>query len=736
MSDRTTQPATTREISLAIGGMTCAACVRRVERALAKVEGVEAASVNLATESARVAFDPTRCPLPALEAAVEAAGYSARAVEPERAPWLEALAALAVGAAMMVAMFAAPSSKHRAVAWAELAITTIVLPWAGRSTFRAAWSALRHREANMHTLVALGALSAYAVSVVITVAPTLAHRLSLGHHSYFESAVFVVGFVLLGRGLEHRARLRASEAIRALAKLRPDVAHRLDDRGAVEDVPIASLRVDDRFVVRPGERAPTDGVVLDGSAEVDESILTGESALVSRRAGDRLLGGSLVLDGALEARATRVGAETSLSRIVALVERSLSSKADAQRLADEIAAWFVPAVLVLSLLTFVSWALVAQDTARAISSSIAVLVIACPCALGLATPVAVMVGAGRAAEMGILLRNAASLERAIRVDTVVFDKTGTLTEGAPVVASSHPADGMNERALAALAYAIEAGSSHPLARAVVRWAESLGVERPSTQRFRERPGLGVEASVEGALVRAGRASWLGERGVDLGPVEATLRALEREGRTAVVVARDDRAVGVIALEDRVKPEARTVIAQLARDGITSVMITGDRRAVAERVAREVGITEVIAEALPEDKARRVSDLKTCDGHRRTVAMVGDGVNDAPALAAADLGVAIGSGADVARAASDLTLLTADLRAVVSALRLARRTAITIRQGLAWAFAYNVVLIPVAAGVLVSRFGVALDPALAAAAMSTSSVSVVLNALRLRRFDPR
>jgi Cu+-exporting ATPase len=718
------------EASLAVGGMTCAACVRRVERALAKVPGVKDASVNLATERARVEFDGAVCDVAKLEAAVESAGYNAKAIAPERAPWPETIASLASGAVMMVAMGLVPAALHHRWMWVELALATLVLPWAGRTTFAQAWHGIRHRETNMHTLVALGAIVSYAVSVVITVSPSLAHALKLGHRAYFESSVFVIGFVLLGKSLEHRARLRASEAIRSLAKLRPDVAHRRERDGTITDVALTQLRADDVFVVRPGERVATDGVIIDGRAAVDESILTGESAQVTRSSGDPLLGGTLVIDGALEVRVTRVGGETTLARIVALVDQALSSKADAQRLADEVASWFVPVVLVIAALTFAAWALLGHDVGRAVSTSIAVLVIACPCALGLATPVAVMVGAGRAAELGILLRNAASLERAITIDTVVFDKTGTLTEGSPEVSSVHVAEGATEAQLVQWAASVEEGSSHPLARAVVSFGQSQGHALLRVTDFAQRAGLGVEGRIEGALVRAGRAAWLREQGVDLSSLSIALDAIEREGRSAVVFSRDERGLGVIALEDRVKPNAREAIALLKDIGCRSVMLTGDRRAVAERVARELGIDEVIADALPEDKAAHVAALKA---KGRRVAMVGDGVNDAPALAAADLGIAMGSGADVARAASDLTLLTKDIRAVATGIALARRTARTIRQGLGWAFAYNVVLIPVAAGALVPWFGVALDPALAAAAMSTSSVSVVLNALRLRRF---
>ncbi len=710
--------------------MTCAACVRRVERALAKVPGVKDASVNLATESARVEFDAAVCDLAKLEAAVEAAGYSAKAIAPERAPWAETVTALSAGAVMMAAMWIVPSALHHRWMWVELALATLVLPWVGRSTFRQAIQGLKRRDANMHTLVALGSLASYLVSVVITAAPALANTLKLGHRAYFESSVFVIGFVLLGKSMEHRARLRASEAIRSLARLRPDVAHVRDKDGALRDVALTQLRADDVFVVRPGERVATDGVIIDGRSGVDESMLTGESAQVTRVVGDNILGGSLVIDGSLDVRVTRVGGETTLARIVSLVDAALSSKADAQRLADEVASWFVPAVLVVAAATFALWALVGHDVGRAVSTSIAVLVIACPCALGLATPVAVMVGAGRAAELGILLRNAASLERAIKIDTVVFDKTGTLTEGAPTVTAVHPAPIVDESRFLSLAASIEEGSSHPLARAIVSCAQTRGSALSKVKDFTQHAGLGAEGVIDGALVRAGRVSWLRELGVDLSSLDPVLERIEREGQSAVVFAQDLTGLGVITLEDRPKEHAREAIAMLRAIGARSVMLTGDRRAVAERVARVLGIDEVIADALPEDKAAHVLALKAKGRH---VAMVGDGVNDAPALAAAELGIAMGSGADVARAASDLTLLTKDIRAVVTGIALARRTAVTIRQGLAWAFAYNIVLIPVAAGALVPFFDIALDPSLAAAAMSTSSVSVVLNALRLKRF---
>ncbi len=722
-------------MSLAIGGMTCAACVRRVERALAKVEGVRDATVNLATERARVVFDPTVCARPALEAAVRGAGYTAEALAPERAPWAETAVALACGAAMMGAMFALPRALHGALGWASLAVTTVALPWVGRSSFLAAARALRHREANMHTLVSLGALAAYGVSAFVTVRPSVAHRWGLGHHVYFESALFVVGFVLLGRGLEYRARLLAGEAIRSLARMRPERARVIGADGAITELDLVKLRVGDRFVTGPGERVATDGEVIEGRARLDEAMMTGESAAVTRAAGDAVLGGTLVLDGALTVRATRVGSETALARIVAWVDQALSAKAGAQRFADAVASWFVPAVLVVAAGTFAGWWLIAGDLATAVRSSIAVLVIACPCALGLATPVAVMVGAGRAASLGIILRGPASLERATRIDTVVLDKTGTLTEGAPAVALVEVVEGMSAPELARIARAVEEPSTHPLARAVVRWAnELMGQDSisPRVDGFAERAGAGVEGWLDGATVLAGRASWLRERGVDLTALDPALAAMEARGCTPVVFARDGRVVGALGLQDRIKPEAREAIAMLRALGARIVLLTGDRRAVADRVGSELGVDEVLAEARPEEKAARVASLRA-RGLR--VAMVGDGVNDAPALAEADLGIALGSGADVARAASDLTLLGGDLRAVASAIVLARRTAATIRQGFVWAFAYNLVLIPVAAGALSRPLGVALDPALAAAAMSTSSVSVVLNALRLRSFRP-
>ncbi|MDP3275161.1 MAG: heavy metal translocating P-type ATPase [Deltaproteobacteria bacterium] len=717
-------------LAFEIGGMTCAACVRRVERAISKLDGVKDVSVNLATETARVTLSAGTVDRAAITKAIVAAGYTATAKTEERAPWAQTVSALTAGALMMIAMFALPHRWQNVVAWASMVVTTALLPWVGASTFVQAWHGAKRREANMHTLVALGALAAWGFSTVVTVAPHWAHARGLPTHGYFESSVFVLGFVLLGKALEHRAKSQASEAIRALSKLKPDVVRVLDDQDVEREIALKELRVGQRFVLRPGERVATDGVIVGGRSGIDESMLTGESVAITRSEGEPVLGGTLLLDGALTVRATRVGSDTALARVVSMVDEALSTKANAQRVADAIASWFVPAVLVISALTFVLWWLVGGDLSRAVSCAIAVLVIACPCALGLATPVAVMVGAGRAAELGVLLRNAASLERATSIDAVIFDKTGTLTEGRPTVTEVLLSEGTSMSEFAVIAASIEGPSSHPLAQSVVRWGASQGASPKALEGFVQHAGQGVEGTLDGRTLRGGKPQWLSDQGLSLAPIADALALAETQGLTPVAIAQGERVLGLLCLVDRPKPEAREALAMLRAIGAEPWILSGDRKSVADRVALELEVEHVIAEALPEDKASHVAALRAQGRH---VAMVGDGVNDAPALAAADLGIAMGGGADVARAASDITLLGGDLRGVVSGLLLARRTAATIRQGLAWAFAYNVVLIPVAAGVLAPRFNIVLDPALAAAAMSTSSVSVVLNALRLRGF---
>ena len=737
----TTTPQLT-EVTLEIGGMTCASCVGRVQKALTRSDGVVTASVNLATESATVCFDPAVVGPDGLAAAVATAGYEGRlrhepstprAEEPDPADELDRRrdaeirhlgrkwrVALAVGLALMGVMYL--PLHVDTMDWLMpliLVVATAVQLWAGRDIYQRAWTNARHRATSMDTLVALGTGVAYGYSAFVTLWPGPAERWGLPLHLYFETALIVVALVLLGRWLELKAKKRTASSIRALAHLAPTTARVL--RGGTEhDVPVSEVRVGDLVRVRPGEKLPVDGEVVDGWSAVDESMLTGESVPVEKAPGDTVIGATTNSTGSLVVRTTAVGDDTTLAQIVRLVEQAQGSAPPMQRLADRVSAWFVPAVLLAALATFLVWLAVGPDGDRltiAIATTVAVLIIACPCALGLATPTAVMVGTGRAAEQGILIGDGTALETARRLTTVVLDKTGTITTGRPELVAVHPVDGWDPDELLTLVAAAEVGSEHPVGEAVVRGARDRGLTPPATTRFDSVPGHGVVAEVAGRTVLAGNRAHLAAYGV---------AAADGPG---VLVAVDGRLAGSLTVADAVRPTSAAAVAALHARGLEVWMLTGDHEATARAVATEVGIDRVVAGVRPEDKAAQVAALQSGGA---VVAMVGDGVNDAPALAQADLGVAIGTGTDVAVAASDITLVGGDLQGLVAAIELSRRTVTTIKQGLAWAFAYNVLLIPVAAGALHWWHGLLLDPVLASAAMAMSSVSVVTNALRLRR----
>ncbi|MEQ9073506.1 MAG: copper-translocating P-type ATPase, partial [Sandaracinaceae bacterium] len=615
-----------------------------------------------------------------------------------------------------------------------LVLASVVVLGPGRRFFRLAWIAAKHRTSDMNTLVAMGTGAAFAYSFVAVVAPQLFPHAEHGAvpHVYFEAAGAILTFVLLGKVLEGRAKKRLSDAVRGLVALQPSSARRLGREG-VEEVPVTALALDDLVLVRPGERLPADGQVMRGSSAVDESMLTGESLPVDKEAGDPVFGGTLNQSGSLTVRVGSLGADSALARIVEAVRQAQGSKAPIARLADVVSAYFVPAVLVVAAVTFGVWLFLdptATGLATAVERFVAVLVIACPCALGLATPAAIAVGTGRGAELGVLVRGGAVLEAASRVDTVLLDKTGTLTEGQPRLTDVIGVEGFDAGELLALVASVESESEHPIARALVQGARDRGARVVSPVGFASRPGLGVEAEVGGRRVRVGTADWLALAGVGTADLEAAAEALAAGGRTPSFVAVDGALAGMVAVADRPSASASGVVSALRSMGIDVAMLTGDREGTARAVAAELGIERVIAGVKPEGKAAVVAEERRLG---RRVAMVGDGVNDAPALAGADVGVALGSGADVAVAAADIALASGGLAKLPTALRLARATLRTIRQNLFWAFIYNLVGIPIAAGLFYGWTGWLLSPVLASAAMSLSSVSVLLSSLRLRRF---
>ena len=649
-----------------------------------------------------------------------------------RRRFLVALAlSLPVWLSMVPPVTAAIAFSHHTLAYILLVFTTPVMFYSGASFFTGAWSAARHRSTNMDTLVALGTSAAYFYSAWVTFFPdTVA---AAGHEPavYYDTAVMIITFILLGRWLEARTRGRASEALRRLFALAPPTAR--VRRGEVEqEVPLAEVAVGDLVVVRPGEKIPVDGIVAEGASSVDESMLTGESMPVPKEAGAEVWGATLNHRGFLVFKATRVGQDMVLSQIIRLVDEAQTSKAPIERLVDRVAAVFVPVVMALAAATFLAWYLWGPEPAlsRAIISMVAVLIIACPCAMGLATPTAIMVGSGRGAELGILMRGGEPLERGYRLTTVVFDKTGTLTRGAPQVTDVHTWERWSAAAVLAHAAALEEKSEHPLAEAVTHAAKAQNLALPRVDDFQAVPGMGVEAKIEGQAVLLGNLAFLAGRGVASEELDLHQDRLSREGKTAIFLAVGGLPVGVIAAADTLKPRAAQTVAKLEAMGLKILLLSGDNKMTAAAVAKSIGIEDVLAEVLPGDKAKKVAELQAAG---EVVAMVGDGINDAPALAQADVGIALGTGADVALEAADLTLIRDDLDLIPAAIKLARQMMRIIRQNLFWAFCYNIVAIPVAAGAFYPLWGWTMNPALAALAMAMSSVSVVTNSLRLRRF---
>ena len=738
-------------LDLPVKGMHCAACVGKVERALKAVPGVTDATVNLATERARVELGPEAAALPQLRAAVAAAGYTIPdeiAVTPEsrereqadRAREIAQLQVkLVVGAVLAVPVLLGGMPEvfqwtpgwlrdHR-VLWL---LTTPVQFWVGGQFHLAFLRELRHRAASMNTLVSIGTNAAYFFSVAVTLWP---HAfMAAGAMPYFEASALLMTFLVLGRWLEARARGGTSEAIRRLVALQPRTA-RLAQPGGERDVPIEEVVPDDLLRVRPGERIAVDGLLVEGASTVDESMLTGESLPIEKGPGAPVVGGSINRTGTFTFRATRVGRDTVLARIVRLVEDAQGSKAPIQRLADRVASVFVPVVLGIAALTFGAWMLWGPAPAffHALTNAVGVLVIACPCALGLATPTAVMVATGRGAELGVLIRSAEVLETLHRIGTVVLDKTGTLTVGRPAVTEVVPAAGIDPDLVLALAAAVEQGSEHPLGEAIVSAAKARGLAMPPAREFRAAPGQGVEALVEQGRVLLGNRRLMESRGIELGAFEVPARRLAQGGKSVVYVIVAGEPHGLIAVADVLRPEAPAAVTALRGLGLDVIMLTGDAQSTAQAIARQAGIERVQAEVLPEQKA---TEIKRLQAEGRLVAMVGDGINDAPALAQADVGLAMSSGTDVAIEAADVTLMRDDLRGVVAAVELSRRTMRIVKENLGWAFGYNLVLVPVAAGMLYPIWGIQLSPILAGLAMALSSVSVVANSLRLGRFRPR
>ena len=715
------------EVEFAITGMTCGSCAARVEKALARQPGVATAGINLASEKATVVFDPTIASTGDLVDAVVSIGYGLTPIAADESPevnadkaaqrmWLRrVLVAWPLGIIVLVLSL---GFMHESWArWTALALAVPVQFWAGWPFLHQAAVRARVRQANMDTLIAIGTLAAFTFSTYqVVFGPSDSDH-------YFDTAALIIAFLLLGRYFEAKAKGRASSAIRALLELGAKEARIIVD-GVEQMVPVDQVRVGDVIRVRPGEKLPVDGDVVDGASAVDESMLTGESVPVDKLPGDRVAGATINIQGVLTIRATAVGGDTALSQIVRLIEEAQGTKAPVQRLADRISGFFVPVVLLLAVATFVGWWLVGGDATKGLVAAVAVLIIACPCALGLATPTAIMVGTGQGAAMGVLIKGGEVLERSKRINTVVFDKTGTLTKGLMTLTDVVALDGADVGELVARAAAVEQGSEHPVGRAVVDGAPAYGVTLGPAIEFSSVPGHGVRATVVGIVVHVGRRKLMAEAELVLDDeLTAAAERLEGEGKTAIFVGWQGQVRGVLAVADTQKEGALAAVQELRSMGIEVVMITGDNRRTAEAIAAKVGISRILAEVLPEDK---VDEVRRLQSEGRVVAMVGDGVNDAPALVQADLGIAIGTGTDVAIEASDITLLSGNLDGVATSVRLARRTFRTILQNLGWAFGYNVILIPVAMAGL-------LNPIFAGAAMGLSSVSVVTNSLRLYRF---
>ncbi|MFW6140419.1 MAG: heavy metal translocating P-type ATPase [Acidobacteriota bacterium] len=735
-----------QRIDLPITGMSCAACASRVEKSISQVKGVSKVNVNFANSKASVEYVPTETKEKDIKSAVEKAGYGVKdepeesqkdRIQEEHIKKLNRLKVrLTAGVFLAIVIFLGSSPKwfpwfpsfmnNYFVLWA---LATPVQFWIGWPFYQGTWSALKHKSADMNTLIAVGSSAAYLYSVAAVLFPSFFVSGGIQPHVYFDTSSMIIVIIILGRMLEARAKRRTSEAVRKLMDLKPKTARVIRD-GTSMDIPVDQVKEGDEIQIRPGEGIPVDGVVVQGTSSVDESMITGESMPVLKKGGDEVIGAAMNKTGSFRFRATKVGKHTALAQIIKMVEQAQGSKAPIQRLADVVAGYFVTIVILIAILTFVVWSVFGPKPALtlAVLNFVAVMIISCPCAMGLATPTAIMVGTGKGAENGILIKGGETLETAYKINTLIFDKTGTLTKGMPEVTDLVPAGSYSQERLLFYAASAELNSEHPLGEALIKEAGKKEISLRHPEKFQAFEALGVEAEVEKRKVLLGTQNFMKKRKIFLGKLVDEARDMALQGKTLIFAAVDEKAAGLIGVADSLKENTEDAVRKLQNMGMEVVMLTGDNQKTAEAVAHKAGIKKVISEVMPGDKVEAVKNFQK---QGKKVAMVGDGINDAPALAQADIGIAIGSGTDVAKEASDITLIKGDLKGVVTAIELSRKTIKTIKQNLFWAFFYNSVGIPIAAGVLYPFFGILLNPIVAAAAMAFSSVSVVLNSLRLK-----
>ena len=738
-------------------GMSCASCAKTIETAIRSVPGVTQSNVNFAAEQASVTYNASQTNIATIQQAVDAAGYFAQPMSADvlaptddadrreqrresrqllRKIWFGAIVSIILVMGSFSAMTGLPIAfipmwLHDP--WLQLALTTPVLVWAGSTFFINAWKAVKRHTATMDTLVAIGTGSAYTYSLFPTVFPRWFTTQGIAPDVYYEAVVVIITLILLGRLLENNAKGQTSEAIRKLIGLQSKTARVMRD-GRETDIPIADVMLNDIILVRPGEKIPVDGKIVEGNSTIDEAMVTGESLPVKKQVGDEVIGATINKTGSFKFQATRIGKDTFLAQIVKLVQQAQGSKAPIQRLADQVTGWFVPVVIAIAIATFILWYDLMGNPTLALITTVGVLIVACPCALGLATPTSIMVGTGKGAEHGILIKDAASLEQAHKLQTIVLDKTGTITEGKPTVTDFVTLSGADrpDLKLLSLVAAVERSSEHPLAEAAVQYAQIQGATPIDCRDFVAIAGSGVQGIVSNQLVQIGTQRWMNELGIATNALQPQREQLENAGKTVVWLAVDGRTMAIMAIADAVKLSSVNAIRSLQKLGLEVVMLTGDNHRTADVIAREVGIQRVMAEVRPDQK---VAQIQAIQAEGKRVAMVGDGINDAPALAQADVGFAIGTGTDVAIAASDITLISGDLNGIVTAIQLSHATMRNIQQNLFFAFIYNVLGIPIAAGILYPIFGWLLNPMIAGAAMALSSVSVVTNALRLKNFKP-